>query len=91
MSGRRWLIVAAMLCAACARAQNPPPAPPPPREQPAPPAQPQSPPPPREGEPDEGLLEFLGADDVGDTAWWEFLKKSHPKGATTAEPPDGKQ
>jgi hypothetical protein len=26
--------------------------------------------------PDDDLIEFLGADDVGDADWWEFLKKS---------------
>jgi hypothetical protein len=25
-------------------------------------------------------LEFLGSDDVGDAAWWEFLKKAPPSG-----------
>lgn len=29
-------------------------------------------------EPDDEFIEFLGADDVGDAAWWEFLKKSGP-------------
>jgi len=28
--------------------------------------------------PDDEFIEFLGADDVGDSAWWEFLKKSGP-------------
>jgi hypothetical protein len=27
---------------------------------------------------DDEFIEFLGADDVGDAAWWEFLKKSAP-------------
>jgi hypothetical protein len=31
--------------------------------------------------PDESFLEFLGSDDVGDTAWWEFLKKAPPRGS----------
>jgi hypothetical protein len=35
--------------------------------------------------PDESLLEFLGSDDVGDAAWWEFLKKAPPRG--TNPPP----
>ena len=26
------------------------------------------------------FIEFLGADDVGDAAWWEFLKKAPPRG-----------
>jgi hypothetical protein len=25
---------------------------------------------------DDEFIEFLGTDDVGDAAWWEFLKKS---------------
>jgi hypothetical protein len=38
--------------------------------------------------PDEGFLEFLGSDDVGDAAWWEFLKKAPPAGTTPpATPP----
>jgi hypothetical protein len=41
---------------------------------PAPPASSAKPPP-----PDESFLEFLGSDDVGDTAWWEFLKKAPPR------------
>jgi hypothetical protein len=31
--------------------------------------------------PDESFLEFLGSDDVGDAAWWEFLKKAPPRGS----------
>ena len=43
--------------------------------------------------PDEGLIEFLGGDDVGDAAWWEFLKKALPRGKDIpATPPqDAKQ
>jgi hypothetical protein len=43
--------------------------------------------------PDEGFLEFLGADDVGDTAWWEFLKKAPPRGGVppAAPPQDAKK
>jgi hypothetical protein len=29
---------------------------------------------------DESFIEFLGSDDVGDAAWWEFLKNSDPRG-----------
>ncbi len=36
---------------------------------------------------DESLLEFLGTDDVGDAAWWEFLKKSDPRAGTVPPPP----
>ena len=93
MSGRYSLLIAVLLLGgALARAQSPPPSPPPappPRAQPAPPAEP--PAPPREGDPDEDLLEFLGSDDVGDAAWWDFLKRSQPPGSNTAVAPDGKQ
>ena len=71
----RWLPIAAIFCAATLRAQTPPPAPP------APP----KPPPPKVETPDEGLIEFLGSDDVGDAAWWEFLKRTRPQG--TNPPP----
>jgi hypothetical protein len=38
--------------------------------------------------PDEGFLEFLGSDDVGDAAWWDFLKKAPPRGTVPpASPP----
>ena len=92
MSGRYSLLIAVLLLGgALARAQSPPPAPPP-RAQPAPPpAEPPAPPPAREGDPDEDLLEFLGSDDVGDAAWWDFLKRSQPPGSNTAVAPDGKQ
>jgi hypothetical protein len=30
--------------------------------------------------PDDDFIEFLGRDDVGDEAWWEFLKKVPPRG-----------
>jgi hypothetical protein len=29
--------------------------------------------------PDDDFIEFLGRDDVGDAAWWEFLKKAPPR------------
>ncbi len=43
--------------------------------------------------PDDSLLEFLGADDVGDADWWEFFKKAPPRGdSPPASPPrDAKQ
>src|SRR6267154_4612489 len=63
------LLVGAAWCAAAAAAP-PSPAPPTP---PAPPAA-ASP-----GVPDDDFIEFLGADDVGDAAWWEFLKKVPPR------------
>jgi hypothetical protein len=30
------------------------------------------------GVPDDEFIEFLGADDHGDAAWWEFLKNAPP-------------
>lgn len=44
-----------------------------------------------EAAPDGDFIEFLGADDVGDAAWWEFLKKSAPrKDAGPEAPQDAK-
>jgi hypothetical protein len=48
------------------------------------------PPPP----PDDSFIEFLGADDVGDAGWWEFLKNSEPRAEEPSPPPlpqDGKK
>jgi hypothetical protein len=42
---------------------------------------------PATGAPDESFLEFLGSDDVGDAAWWDFLKKAPPRGNVPPEPP----
>jgi hypothetical protein len=67
-----------------------------------PPAQPATVPPPAaqgqrppasQGSPDDDFIEFLGADDVGDAAWWEFLKKVPPRGEKPSAPPpqDAKQ
>jgi hypothetical protein len=67
---RSWLLFGAL----CATANATPPAPSP-TPPPAPPRA-STPAPP----PDEGFLEFLGSDDVGDAAWWEFLKKAPPTG-----------
>jgi hypothetical protein len=39
------------------------------------------------GAPDEGFIEFLGSDDVGDAAWWEFLKRAPPRGNNPPAPP----
>jgi hypothetical protein len=42
--------------------------------------------------PNEDFIEFLGADDVEDAAWWEFLRKSAPRRAQPPVPPqDAKQ
>ena len=63
-------------------AQPPPTSPPPPAAVPASKADP----------PDEGFIEFLGSDDVGDAALWEFLKRA-PQRANDppAPPPDAKK
>jgi hypothetical protein len=37
--------------------------------------------------PDEGFIEFLGSDDVGDAAWWDFLKKAPLRGNDPPAPP----
>jgi hypothetical protein len=43
--------------------------------------------------PDESFIEFLGADDVGDARWWEFLKNAEPRAdqPAPAPPQDAKQ
>ena len=47
-----------------------------------PPARPAAPP------ADESLFEFLGADDVGDARWWDYLRKSAPPAkAPPPQPP----
>ena len=45
-----------------------------------PPARPAAPP------ADESLFEFLGADDVGDARWWEYLRKSAPQAKAPSSP-----
>jgi hypothetical protein len=67
-----WLLAGTALCA-IAIAAPPPPAPShaPPQGQHEPPSQ---------GAPDDEFIEFLGTDDVGDEAWWEFLKKAPSRG-----------
>jgi hypothetical protein len=49
----------------------------------------QPPPPPGQSAdaPDDEFIEFLGGDDVGDAAWWEFLKRSAPRPVETPVPP----
>jgi hypothetical protein len=76
-----------MLGALCATAGATPPPANPGAQAPAPPpraSSAKSPP-----APDESFLEFLGSDDVGDAAWWEFLKKAPPRGSNPppATPP----
>jgi hypothetical protein len=64
---------------------------------PAPPAEQQpahAPPaaqPPPADTPDDEFIEFLGEDDHGDSAWWEFLKKTPPGSQNPAPPPSPKQ
>ena len=57
--GQYWLIVGAAVCTAAFAG-------PPPAAPPAPPAAA------ARGAPDDDFIEFLGRDDVGDAAWWEF-------------------
>src|ERR1700688_3372663 len=74
--GRLWLLVGVTACAV-GHATPPPPPPPSQSQSQSPEASQQSPPP---GAPDGDFIEFLGADDVGDAAWWEFLKRVPPRG-----------
>jgi hypothetical protein len=39
------------------------------------------------GTPNDDFIEFLGDDDVGDAALWEFLKNSAPRKDPRPEPP----
>jgi hypothetical protein len=71
MRGRHWLLAGVVACAAAIAA---PPGPPP---SPSPPPGPQQSSP--QDAPDDDFIEFLGGDDVGDAAWWEFLKKVPPR------------
>jgi hypothetical protein len=73
---RSWLLLGAMCATASAEPPPPPPASPPVTT----PAQ-------STVAPDEAFLEFLGSDDVGDAAWWEFLKKAPPRGSVPPAPP----
>jgi hypothetical protein len=41
--------------------------------------------------PDDDFIEFLGADDVGDADWWEFLKKSGQSRDPPRVPPQDAQ
>jgi hypothetical protein len=77
-----------LLGAVCAAANAEPPEPTPPAASPT-----VTSPAPATGAPDESFLEFLGSDDVGDAAWWDFLKKAPPRGNVPPAPPaqDAKQ
>jgi hypothetical protein len=72
------LVLATVACAA-AHAQQPP-------QKPAPAAAAQVPAP-KGDAPDDEFIEFLGSDDVGDAAWWEFLKRAPPRGNNPPAPP----
>jgi hypothetical protein len=78
-----WLSAGTALCALAIAA---PPAPPAPGEsRAATPGQHESP---SQGVPDDEFIEFLGADDVGDETWWEFLRKAPLRGGNPpATPP----
>jgi hypothetical protein len=41
--------------------------------------------------PDDEFIEFLGEDDHGDSAWWEFLKKTPPGDQNPAQQQSPKQ
>jgi len=74
---RTWPLLCAGVCTAVFAGQPPPPPPSTPlpagaSTASAPHAQPPADP------ADDEFIEFLGEDDVGDAAWWEFLKKSAP-------------
>jgi hypothetical protein len=63
-------------------------APPAPQPPAAPPPQPPVEASPSPATSDDDFIEFLGSDDVGDAAWWEFLKKGPPRGGNPpATPP----
>lgn len=72
-----WLLASAAICTA-AFAGPPPPTTP---AMPSPPASSHGAP------PDDDFIEFLGRDDVGDAAWWEFLKRVPPRGQKPPEAP----
>jgi hypothetical protein len=92
-AARHWLILGVVACAAAFA--GPPPSPSPPAPPPPDAARTATPvvDPPAVDAPDDEFIEFLGADDVGDAAWWAFLKKSAPrKDSTPTTPPqDAKQ
>jgi hypothetical protein len=87
MSGWHGLWLAMAVCAVSLAAPQP--QSPPQASAPAPPEPPAS----SQGTPDDDFIEFLGGDDVGDAAWWEFLKKVPPRGEAPPAPPpqDAKQ
>jgi hypothetical protein len=88
--GSQWLLIGAGLCAT-ALAGTPPQTPP--AQTPAPVSQAPPASPPDAQTPDDDFIEFLGGDDVGDAAWWEFLKKAPPRGkdVPATSPQDAEQ
>jgi hypothetical protein len=76
-----WLGLGVVACT-LAFAEPPPPVSPPDAAE----SQPAPAPAPDPGASDE-FIEFLGGDDVGDAAWWEFLKKSAPRKDQPPVPP----
>ncbi len=68
--------MAGMLMCAAAMAAPPAPGTPPPGASP-----------PTQVDPEVDFIEFLGADDVDDAAWWEFMKKVPPRGENPSVPP----
>ncbi len=82
ISPRAWLLIGTLGLTAHAQ----PPAPPTQPPGAAAPAVTQPPASATGAAPDEGLIEFLGSDDVGDAAWWEFLKRA-PSGGKNPPPP----
>lgn len=75
-SARGWLLLNAV-CAFANAAPSPTAAPPaPPAKTPA-----------AADAPDDEFLEFLGSDDVGDAALWEYLKRAPPRGTNPPPPP----
>jgi hypothetical protein len=86
--GRAWLLLCAVCAVANAGAAPTSPAPPPATEKkPVAAASKDAP------VPDEDFLEFLGQDDVGDTALLEYLKRTPPRGniPPAAPPQDAKK
>jgi hypothetical protein len=82
-SGRGGLLLCVLCATASATPQQAP------QDQPASPpaATPATTPAQSTAPPDDGFLEFLGSDDVGDAAWWEFFKRAPPRGSDPPAPP----
>jgi hypothetical protein len=89
---RYWLALGAALWGLIAMGQTPGPGQAPAQPAGSPPgrAPPAAQPPPVEA-PDDEFIEFLGEDDHGDSAWWEFLNKTPPGSQSPAPPQSPKQ